>query len=93
MSIADLWPEEVEDKYCDNYMKPATNDTENQQTCQELCEENNACIGMSYSYKESQTNWCYICLDDNLSTATDNVAFYRKPRPGKALHYKPWYPK
>ena len=60
-------------------MKPAINDTENQQTCQELCLEKNACIGISYSNKQNQINWCYICLDDNLNKSRNDFGFYRRP--------------
>ena len=69
---------EAEGKYCENYLKPATNDTENQQTCQELCLEHNACIGISYSYKQNQRNWCYICLDDHLNKSRNDFGFYRR---------------
>ena len=84
------WAVEFNHRYCPNFVKPATDhDVTSQLDCQQKCRARNNCIGIGYSHRIGYTGWCYICMDDNLNTASNDFAFYRKPRPGKALDYKP----
>ena len=79
------WKEEANDKSCPNNHKNNTNVT--QIECQNLCKQNSACVGISYSTKletlahNSESN-CYICKDDELERTANEFGFYR--REGKA---------
>ena len=76
--LTDLWKRESESKYCKNHVKP-TIDVSNQKECQDQCVSySNECIGIAYSYKFGNTHHCYLCLDDNLSYASNDFGFYRR---------------
>ena len=75
-----MWAEEARDQRCRDYIEPVTqNDVRNQFECQLNCTARVDCVGILYSYKEAISGWCYMCLDDNLSSAGNNFGFYRKP--------------
>ena len=73
-----LWQEEVKDKYCANYAP--NHNVSSQQECQRRCVEKIGCVGISYSHIDnSQSNYCYVCMDDDLTAASNNFGFYRRP--------------
>ena len=83
MADAPLWIKHEEFKYCVNYRKdlpfntvPVTMYVSNQQECQEACERDNECVGISF-YDLSKM--CLICLDDTLSLSAFGHSFHRKP--------------
>ena len=53
--------------------------------CQDLCQQNFGCVGISYSHTD---RGCYTCSDYTLITATNGYGFYENPG-GKqeALYY------
>ena len=75
--IGILWEKEATDTYCANSNK--LTDVSNQNQCQEKCEAISTCPGISYSYKAGSTTYCYVCLNDVLSSAVNDFGFYRKP--------------
>ena len=83
--------EEAADRYCpDNRGK--YNDwgdlVTDQESCQKQCELDNECIGISYgSVDRVFTNWCFICMSDNLEYFGYQFAFYRKPGNNFILFY------
>ena len=72
-----MWPEEVKDKYCPNFAQD--HDVSSQQECQQRCIGKVGCVGISYSHKDNNTRYCYVCMDDNLTTARNNYGFFRRP--------------
>ena len=74
-----LWPEEAKDKFCfPNSF--SSDDVSSQQECQRRCVEKIGCVGISYSHKDNDhMRYCYVCIDDNLTTAYNDFGFYRKP--------------
>ena len=51
-----------------------------QKECQQKCIAKNGCVGISYSHKDkSNSEWCYLCLDDRLNRAPKGIGFYRRP--------------
>ena len=73
-----LWQEEVKDEYCPNFVP--NHDVSSQQECQRRCVEKIGCVGISYSHKDNDhMRYCYVCMDDNLTTAYNDFGFYRKP--------------
>ena len=66
------------DKYCPNFAKD--HPVSSQQECQRICVETTGCVGISYSHKDNETIMsCYVCMDDNLTTARNDFGFYRNP--------------
>ena len=53
----------------------------NRLECQNKCEANVLCVGISYelSGPTVDVNWCYLCFSDAMSPAI-GCTFYRKPR-------------
>ena len=45
--------------------------------CQSLCEQVEECVGISYS--EVNSDLCYTCKDDDISSANNDFGFYRRP--------------
>ena len=73
-----LWPEEVKYKYCKN--SAWNHNVLSQAECQERCIMYDGCVGISYSYKDyDRSRGCYVCMDDNLTTAGNEFGFYRRP--------------
>ena len=72
-----MWPEEVKDKYCPKYV--SNHNVLSQQECQERCIGENGCVGISYSHKDNNARFCYVCTNDNLKSAFNNFGFYRRP--------------
>ena len=52
-------------------------DVKNQLQCQDLCEADIGCVGISYSYKLGMTQHCFLCKDDTLGRAKNEFGFYR----------------
>lgn len=74
-----LWKEVAHDKYCKNYVKPTSpHDVHDQIECQGKCIEEIRCIGISYSYEETKTGWCYLCKDEELVHSGLGFGFYRQ---------------
>ena len=74
---ADLWSTVVENKYCENFLKPLIANVSNQSDCQQLCISKSECVGISYSYESEVSKYCYICLNDTLAQASNGFGFYR----------------
>ena len=36
-----------------------------------------ACVGISYSHKDTSNHFCYECNDDDLKSASNDFGFYR----------------
>ena len=54
--------------------------------CQELCQKNFGCVGISYSHTD---RGCYTCKDSILSTAINDYGFYKNPGDKqKALYHQ-----
>ena len=51
----------------------------NQYECQTKCESNHDCVGISYTNKPGVLSGCYVCMNADLSTASNDYGFYRKP--------------
>lgn len=82
--LGKFWPEETEDKYCPN--SQTFKDVSNQAECQDKCEAQSSCVGISYSHQDAANRtWCYVCKDDVLRGAANDFGFYR--RPGKNKSY------
>ena len=84
----ELWNETSRNNHCKNRVKdpqPTPNDVTNQLECQQKCTENSKCLGISYSHKEGNSGYCYICLDQNLSPAYNGFGFYRRPSSFKPI--------
>ena len=64
--------------YCTEYFEGYFADVSNQIQCQTKCAAISACIGVSYSHKPGNENYCYVCKSDGL-TYTATFGFYRKP--------------
>ena len=73
----DLWPEEVKHKGCPNH--DPNHGVSSQKECQQECIANPNCVGISYSYKDISKSYCYVCKDEELTAATNNFGFYRRP--------------
>ena len=77
----ELWEEEVSDHYCSNH-KGCSNCGDglvfNQVSCQKKCELDKECVGISYSYTRGFTNWCFICVRENLTPYGNKFGFYRR---------------
>ena len=83
-----MWPEEETDTHCANFFNELTCTrpgcpeglVSSQQECQQRCIEKIGCVGISYSHEDDETSrYCYVCMDDNLIFAANNVGFYRRP--------------
>ena len=58
-----------------------------QESCQEQCELDNGCIGISYGHGgRTFSSWCYICMSDNFGFRLE-VGFYGKPGKEFILSY------
>ena len=74
MIILVLWPNEGEKKLC--LSSESYSNIPNQAACQYLCEQNTACVGISYRPPS-----CYVCFNDKFKSAVfaSNVYFFRRP--------------
>ena len=67
---------------CDNFER-LSNSVDNQYECQTLCELHAGCIAILYSHQEGETEICYSCDNDILTTnqitSDKEYGFYRKP--------------
>ena len=91
--IDDLWPEEAENSYCQitsiGSFNPSNYQILDQSECQKVCVQYTNCVGIAYEYLNtnnlsgqqfgSHEGRCYFCWNDDLSSATWDVGFYRKP--------------
>ena len=80
LPLLELWNEEAPGKYCrtrrDGY--DSWGDlVKDQATCQAQCELDSQCIGIAYSPESLFKDWCFICLDDELSDLY-GFGFYRR---------------
>ena len=71
-----LWSLQSSNVYCHNHKRLIV---ENQKECQDKCEDDEECVGISYGYNEMKWDLCYACKDDGLSKAKRGYGFYRKP--------------
>ena len=79
--LTGLWSLESSNVYCHNHNRLIV---ANQKECQDKCEDDEECVGISYGYNEMKWELCYACKDDGLSKANRGYGFYRKPtEPGK----------
>ena len=76
--IGDIWQKETEDKYCE-FHDQLTRDVTSQLECQVKCESKEGCVGIAYSHEPAHIDICFVCLDDSLSSITNQFAFYRRP--------------
>ena len=83
IAVVPLWTMHDEFKYCVNRRKdipfstaPVTMFVKNQQECQEACERDKECIGISFW---EFSKMCVICLGDTLSLSVVGHSFHRKP--------------
>ena len=83
-NVLDLWIEEKSDSWCTSG-GDSVGAVSTQGGCQGLCEDSETCIGISYSHKPSEVNYCYLCTDDTLINDGNGFGFYRKP--GKKSHF------
>ena len=74
-----MWPEEVKDKVCENFGEKIFDDVSSQQECQQRCIGKIGCVGISYSHDDDESEYCYVCMDDNLKKSRNNFGFYRRP--------------
>ena len=75
-----LWPMSAKDKTCKYREALYTHITTNKLACQTLCEQNENCVGVSYSYKQGFHHMCFVCLDDVFDNANEpGVNFYKRP--------------
>ena len=70
--------EESKDMYCPNH--DLSSNVENQIQCQEKCEAENDCVGISYSHKSGYPNNCEVCWSDKLVRSVQGFGFYRRPK-------------
>ena len=91
--IDDLWPEEAEKTYCQTTsigpFNPSKYQILDQSECQKVCIQYTNCVGIAYEYLYSNDlsgqsigsheGRCYFCWSDDLTSATWEVGFYRKP--------------
>ena len=88
-----MWTESSANKSCAN--SDVRTDIVSQGGCQAICERVIECVGISYTHKFGLNNWCYLCKDDTLTTAGNEVGFYRRPGKLRALvsvHWKLFIP-
>ena len=76
-----LWQEESIDMGCleNNQLSQVSNQGE----CQDNCETNDGCVGISYSHTSGFTNYCFVCMNDVLSDVINGFGFYRRPGESK----------
>ena len=69
-----LWSSELPDATCENSISYYTNLS--QPDCQELCEKQSGCIGISYSQTGKS---CYLCNDSIVREDGNGYGFHRNP--------------
>ena len=74
-----MWIKAASNKGCFNHVLETSVNT--QDGCQALCESKtrSECVGISYSHKIGNTDYCYLCRDDTLTSVIKEFGFYRRP--------------
>ena len=72
-----LWSKYAAGMKCGQIVDRTPVSTQNE--CQYLCTKNISCSGIVYSYKESYTQYCFLCYDQNLNSLDNEFGFYKNP--------------
>ena len=77
--IGNFWALEASDVWCPNYAMDRSVNT--QGGCQALCEAKSEldCVGIVYSHKVGNTDYCYLCTNDMIEYSGNEFGFYRRP--------------
>ena len=73
--LGNLWIESKKDAFCINHY---SHNVSSQAECQNICIKDLECVGYSYSKKIGSTEYCLICRDIKLDTASNNFGFYER---------------
>ena len=87
-AILALWLKETPDMICGNSKEPEFNKRKNskiydQLACQKFCEADSGCVGIA---TQTTGSLCFLCLDDVVSSFSNNYGFYRRPLGNSEMH-------
>ena len=83
LSDEGAWPLELNNTWClAEYGNAWSGSIDSQLECQDICLDNQSCVGISYSYKAGMNNICFVCTTvppNGFHRNSLGFAFYRAP--------------
>ena len=72
-----LWLAKTNAAYCKNNNEYLNEP--NKHSCQKICQDDENCVGVSYTNNGQFSNICYVCLNETLESNAYGFNFYKKP--------------